>query len=64
MERLIVKVGCGELEKPITRSQAERWGRQNMPSDLRKAGFVVDVYRTDPVINGGDWFRVNYVKRY
>ncbi|WP_445333611.1 hypothetical protein [Thauera sp. ZXT1-4] len=64
MERLPVKVGCGVLEKPMTRSQAERWGRQNMPSDLRKAGFVVDVYRTDPVINGGDWFRVNYVKRY
>ena len=56
MERLIVKVGCGELEKPMTRSH-RTVGRQNMPSDLRKAGFVVDVYRTDPVINGGDWFR-------
>lgn len=63
-ERLSVKVGSGVLEKQMTRSQAQRWGQQNMPSDLKSAGFAVDVYRTDPVINGGDWFRVSYVKRF
>lgn len=65
IEKLLpVKVGSGVLDRPMTRQQAERWGRQNMPSDLKAAGFTVDVYRSSPEINGGDWFRVSYTKRY
>lgn len=63
MERLPVKVGLGVLPTQMTRAQALRWGKRNMPADLAKAGFEVCVFRTDPEIHGGNWFRVSYGKR-
>lgn len=61
-EVLVVKVGAGALEPPMTAAQARRWGERNMPSGLRAAGFHVHVSRTDPQIHGGTWFRINYGK--
>lgn len=63
-ERLPVRVGCGRetLPERMTYSQAKTWGIRNIPADLKKAGFVVSVFRSDPVINDGDFFRVNYSK--
>ena len=61
-EVLVVKVGAGALETPMTAAQARRWGERNMSSGLRAAGFHVHVSRTDPQIHGGTWFRINYGK--
>lgn len=57
-----VKVGALTLDSLMTVSQARRWGERNMPKDLRAAGFKVSVSRTDPLIHGGTWLRVNYGK--
>lgn len=59
-EKLLVKVGIGQLEQPMTRTQAQRWGEKNMPADLKRAGFKCVVGRSDPELHGGNWFRVNY----
>lgn len=63
-EVLPVRVGSGRecLPQPMTRGQVERWGKANMPKDLKAAGFQVDVFRSDPEINGGDFFRVSFGK--
>lgn len=62
-EKRIVKVGLGQLGKPMTKKQAYRYGEKNMPSDLRRAGFETFVFVSDEDINGGLWFRVNYGKK-
>ena len=59
-EVLPVKAGLSTLDKPMTAKQARRWGEANMPRDLRRAGFEVCLFRSDPEIHGGDWFRVSY----
>ena len=61
-EKLIVKVGIGVLDKPMTRAQAQRYGEKNMPNDLRKAGFKASVSRSCAEIHGGNWFRISYGK--
>lgn len=61
-QKLKVKLGLGELEKPMTRTQAQRWGDRNMPQDLKKAGFRCDVFESDPELHGGHWLRINYGK--
>jgi hypothetical protein len=60
--RLPVKCGLTTLPRPMTRDQAQKWGERNMPADLRRAGFVCVVAKTDPELHGGEWFRVNYGK--
>lgn len=62
-EKRPVRVGLGELSKPMTRQQAWRYGERNMPRSLRQAGFETIVFASDPVINGGLFFRVNYGKK-
>ena len=63
LECLPVKVGCCDtLPLRMTRAQAQQWGERNMPSDLKRAGFKCVVFRSDPEIHGGNWFRVNYGK--
>jgi len=59
-EKLPVKVGCGTLDKPMTRAQAQRYGEKVMPTDLKRAGFECVIARTDIEIHGGEWFRINY----
>lgn len=59
-EKLRVRVGNGTLEGLMTRSQAQRYGDQNIPADLKRAGFKTVIFRSDPEINGADFFRVNY----
>ena len=61
-ERLPVKIGLGILPAPMTAAQARRYGEKNMPRDLRRAGFRVEIFRSDPALHGGDWFRINYGK--
>ena len=61
-EKLLVKIGIGVLDKPMTRAQAQRYGEKNMPNDLRKAGFKALVSRSCAEIHGGNWFRVSYGK--
>lgn len=63
-ERLPVKIGLWTSDKPMTRAQAERLGKRSMSADLKRAGFVVTVGRSDPEMHGGDWFRVNYSLTY
>ena len=62
-ERLVVKAGCGELPRPMTREQAHRYGDRHMPADLKRAGFQTVVARSDAELHGGTWFRINYGKR-
>jgi hypothetical protein len=64
MEKLTVKVGLGELPKPMTREQAQRWGERHMPKDLKRAGFECFVVKTDAEMHGGVWFRVNYGRKF
>lgn len=61
-QKLTVKIGISSLEMPMTRKQAERYGRNAMPADLKRAGFVCTVFKTDREIHGGEWFRINYSK--
>lgn len=63
-ESLPVRVGCGRetLDRPMTVRQARLWGNQNMPRDLKRAGFEVVVFRSDPDINDGNFLRVSYGK--
>ena len=64
-EKRVVRVGSGRetLGKPMTRAQAKRYGDRNMPGDLKRAGFETVVFSSDPEINGGIFFRVNYGKK-
>lgn len=59
--KLPVKLGLGEL-KPMTKEQAIRYGKRNMPKDLKKAGFKVSVFTSDPKIHGSLYYRINYGK--
>lgn len=63
-ERLPVKSGCGTLDKLMTREQALRWGKRTMPADLKRAGFICTVSKTDAEMHGGVWLRVSYMKEY
>lgn len=57
-----VKIGLSTLKMPLTIKQAERYGRNAMPQDLRRAGFTCSVFLTSREIHGGEWLRVNYSK--
>lgn len=59
-EKLPVKVGILTLDKPMTLTQAKRWGDRHMPADLKRAGFETFVGRSDPEMHGGIWYRVSY----
>ena len=61
-EKRLVKVGLSSLERPMTYNQAMRYGKNAMPNDLRKAGFKCVIFTSDPEINGGTFYRVNYGK--
>lgn len=60
LEKLPVKLGIGTLDKHMTRAQAQRYGEQAMPADLKRAGFECIVARSDIELHGGEWFRINY----
>ena len=64
MKAFPVKVGCITLARPMTRTQAKRYGDKNMPADLRRAGFHTVVFESDPVIHGGHWLRINYASAF
>lgn len=57
-----VKINGSTLEMPLTMKQAERYGRNAMPQDLKRAGFFCSVFLTSREIHGGEWLRVNYSK--
>ncbi len=61
-EKLLVKIGIGVLDKPMTRAQAQRYGEKNIPKDLRRDGFKTAVSRSCAEIHGGNWFRISYGK--
>jgi hypothetical protein len=61
-EKRIVKVGIDQLTKPMTFEEAKNWGERNIPRDLKAAGFKASVFTSDPEINGGTFFRINYGK--
>jgi hypothetical protein len=63
MDKLPVKVGLLTLDKTMTRAGAQRWGDRHMPIDLRKAGFLTFVGKSDAEMHGGVWFRVSYGKK-
>lgn len=59
-EKLPVKIGISSLEKLMTHEQALRYGKKAMPADFKKAGFECIIFRSDPEINGGNFYRINY----
>lgn len=61
-EKREVRMGLCRLVKPMTFRQAKRFGEQCMPADLKQAGFKTTVFVSDPEINGGLFFRINYGK--
>jgi hypothetical protein len=61
-EKLLVKVGISSLETPMTYEQALRYGKNAMPEDLKRAGFTCSIFRSDPAINGSNFYTVNYGK--
>jgi len=62
LEKITTKFGLSVLEKPMTRGQATRYGDQNMPDDLRRAGFKTHIFRSDREIHGSDFYRIGYTK--
>lgn len=64
MEKREVRIGAGRGALPqfMTQAQARRYGDRHMPADLKRAGFKTDVFVSDPEINGGSFFRINYGK--
>lgn len=64
MEKLPVKVGILTLDNHMTRAQALRYGRQHMPSDLKRVGFDTFVSKSDAEMHGGVWFRISYGYKY
>lgn len=46
----------------VTRARALQIARQNIPADLKRAGFVASIFASDPAIHDGTWWRVNYSK--
>lgn len=62
--RPIYSDGTGrELIRPGahgTREQARAIGSRLMPRDLKRAGFRVYVFASDPEIHGASYFRVTY----
>lgn len=61
-EKREVRIGIGKLDQPMTVAQAKRYGDSNMPTDLKRVGFKTDIFVSDPEINGGVFFRINYGK--
>ena len=66
MEKRFIR-GTATLDQPgilCTRAGAERFARQNMPRDLRKAGFLAYVCAGQEVHNGRyrDCWNINYGK--
>lgn len=61
-ERLPVKQGLHTFDQHMTRKQALRLGEKTMPADLRRAGFQTVIFKSDPEMHGGSWFRINYGK--
>jgi hypothetical protein len=62
-EKRQVRVGIGRLPEPMTKAQAMRYGNTHMPEDLKRAGFVTVVTKSDPELHGELWFRISYGKR-
>ena len=60
-QKRTVKVGISSLEIPMTYKQALRYGKNAMPADLKRAGFVCEVGRSDRELHGGEWYRIDYV---
>jgi hypothetical protein len=61
-ERLPVRLGAGWVRdgRPMTREAAMKHGLKVIDPTLKRVGFVCLVHRSDAVIHGGDWFRINY----
>ena len=62
-EKRPVMVGSTRLHVPLTYAQAKRYGDQNMPPQMRRAGFDTVVFVSDAEINGGTFYRINYGKK-
>ncbi|ASJ88576.1 hypothetical protein [Pseudomonas aeruginosa] len=62
-EKLPVRFELDTLPERMTHAQALAYGNKHLlASDLKKAGFTVSIFRSDPVINGSDFFRINVGK--
>jgi len=61
-EKREVRIGIGKLDQPMTQAQAMRYGRRNIPRDLKAAGFRAEVFTSDSAINGATFFRINFGK--
>ena len=62
-KKLVVKIGISSLEMPMTETQALRYGKNAMPMDLRKAGFVCSVFHASQELHGTEHYRINYSKK-
>jgi hypothetical protein len=59
-QRFTVKSGLSTLDQKMTHKQALRWGNQNMPADLKRAGFETVIFTSNVEIHGSLFLRVNY----
>ena len=62
-EKRLVMIGATRLHVPLTYAQAQRYGDQHMPPQMRRAGFNTLVFVSDAEINGGTFYRINYGKK-
>jgi hypothetical protein len=58
MNKYIVKYGIGTLPKLMTEKQALNYGNKIIPSDLKKAGFITSLFKTETHL------RINFSKGY
>lgn len=55
---LPVKYGLSTLPN-MTKAQARRYGERNfLAGDLKRAGFNVSIFESDPEINGAHFYRI------
>lgn len=59
-----VKHGLGELDRKMTKQQAQRYGDRTMPRDLKRAGFKTVIFESTIALNGSLFFRINYTHKY
>jgi hypothetical protein len=62
MEKRLVKLGLDTLPKRMTMAQAQRYGDRVMPLSLKLAAFRTTIFVSDLDINGGVFYRINWVK--
>ena len=62
-KKRVVQSGLIVLPKLMTRKEARKLGKKNMPKHLKDAGFVCVVIASDPDLDGGRCYRIKYARK-